>query len=519
MELSVRAIAAYARHFELSEEEYKRLMSYMLVGSCTQNLTVIPLRDLGIKMLQEFRRKPEELLSLPSFAKNRFFPRNFEKLIDLNKAREQEFMRTLELFRSFCSWSADVDDFRLLLPLLQNRFIISWLAEQMGRMKKRWNKEKQLFEWIHHPKSAQVVCTGSICRKAKNYEEFLQRFPRNLGFTGVMEDVYAIYCNKFRDLRENYSQGEEAILSWKKARSSSDEILLQTQFLSLITGIPDLFGQIEKYSESRELFRMAIDGDFNLWSKRAFESLKLQMHYEEPIRITQGEGEESQSCLRLWMQKRNHEASDVEKKKAEILEAMKSSSDLENVLEEEIELDPSVPSVESNKREEFLQFIETSTKKREQGCWTVPFQVNLGEFDRVQRKHGKLSISFPLVFSDNFLAYFTSAWRSSALMKGGEITQKRERLLQELESNIERELQKQQAKFIHIPWRDSTIAPQVARALISLIERGSVVFVRNSSYPFLVHVKLYYGLFALQYFHKQFKLRHTNQAENKATLQ
>ena len=73
LDLTVRAIAEYAKQLDYSLDEYKNLMRRLIVNNCSLNLTVISIRQLTNNLLQKFL-KPSSF-KLPSVSLNPSLPK------------------------------------------------------------------------------------------------------------------------------------------------------------------------------------------------------------------------------------------------------------------------------------------------------------------------------------------------------------------------------------------------------------------------------------------------------------
>lgn len=125
--------------------------------------------------------------------------------------------------------------------------------------------------------------------------------------------------------------------------------------------------------------------------------------------------------------------------------------------------------------------------------FAVHFDVNQGEFDRVNRIAGKLSVSFDLKFSHKMLHWLRKNWiRLDPTMKV-----ERRDLIDRFKGYIKKDVERARSKFILPPWRGD-IEEIIA---VELLEQFSK-FLGNWDYPgegfTTIPVNLHYGPFALR---------------------
>lgn len=447
LDLTTRAIAEYARYFEFTEAEYNQMTKKLIANYCTMNLTVISLKQLTKNLISKFRY-PEKSSELLDFSKNVLFPPSLDKMLDLRKGKELEFLRTIKLFRAFCSWHGDVDDFRLLVPILRNPEIISWVIKQIIGVSRIWNQSYQA-KWVRDPKTLRVLCEGMICRRITNETEFLLKFPRTLGGKDLQQELSVRYCHDLRELKYVISEQEEHIKKWIVDQNLQEEIFLQSQLMYLITGIPDLLGRIEKYSDAKVLLRLSIDRDWDEWAQNANKLFSKEMLFEESMTLERGEPEQDHHCLTKW-----------------------------------------------NSAEQLAKQLDA--------CWTIPFDLNLGEFDRTLKGLGKLSIHYDLKLRESFLGWF---WHEYIYYSHPKYNDKREKLLEVLKKTIESDLEKLRKKFTYAPW-EGDIASQIVSGILELYDKSEITFNRNSDRVFTIRLKFNYGLFALKYFYYRQRADH-----------
>ena len=209
----------------------------------------------------------ENAYQLPSVKNNKLFPAKFNSIIPEATARENELFRTIELFKSLCSWGGDVENLRLLVPVVRNAQIMSFVIRQMSSLKLVWNKFQRGFLLQKYKDTSKVLCEGLICRKA-NMKKIESNLPRGIGSNSINNDLKRIYCENLRDADYTIKNQSPKIKKIINARTFDDENLLTSQLITLITRIPDLFVRSDKFSDALDFMRASLDSSWDNWAKK-----------------------------------------------------------------------------------------------------------------------------------------------------------------------------------------------------------------------------------------------------------
>lgn len=129
----------------------------------------------------------------------------------------------------------------------------------------------------------------------------------------------------------------------------------------------------------------------------------------------------------------------------------------------------------------------------------VAFDVNLGEFDRISQRLGKVRINFKLNIQRSFLHYL----RDSLKNLDPQNTLEKERLLKRFKMQMTKDLGLAREKFIIPPWKgdlEGLIANELTEQL--LIFTAKEFKMEKSGFE-PINVELNYGLFALKYINHQ----------------
>ena len=332
LDVMTRAIPAYAKYFEFTEKEYSNLVENLIGNWCSQNTTIISLKALKDNFKAKF--KSEDSFKLPSLGKNPLFPPNLSKFVPEDKAREREFKQTVDLFKSFCSWGGDINNTRLLVPLLRNPQIMAFVIRQMAGLKLTWNKLDQGFTYTDDESSVRVQCRNLICRRL-NPTKFRSEMPRSLGSKGFQDDFQRIYCENLRDMDYVVKNQVPQIKKIIKNLTFDDQNLLVSQMISLLTGVPDFMVRSEKFTDGQDWLRASVDRIWDQWAEKQSQKFGTDLLFEESLT---------------------------------------------------------------------LELVDTSLYfNRFRKNFGVVFDVNLGEFDRINQMVGKISTKFDIKVSKGFL--------------------------------------------------------------------------------------------------------------------
>lgn len=282
LDTSVRAIGAYAKKLDVNENDFKRLTSNLLKNYCSKNLTVLSLRNLE-QSLQHYYKNPRMEI-IPSLESSPFATNAVKATTEKDEARSREFDHVIKNFRAFCSWGGEVEDYRMLTPYLNNRFIMAFVFKNMLGFQDQLSEKEQKVVLASEPESTvQVVCTDLICRK-ESLVSFKEKFPVSVGSTGISTDLSKLYCHHFR-FQDDPQTNVPEVKAWIKSRELEEPIFETSQFISLMTGVPDFFFGVETYQDIPLLLRSSVDERWNHWAREVLSSFSKDMLYEEALKI------------------------------------------------------------------------------------------------------------------------------------------------------------------------------------------------------------------------------------------
>lgn len=282
LDLTTRALPLYAKFFEFSEDEYKNLGNNLIGNYCSQNLSIISLRQLRKNWMTKFSAKTD--LSLPSIDSNPLFPEKLSRLLDQDEVMKRGFYNTIELFKSVCSWGGDVDNLRLLIPLVRDPIVMAFVIRQITSQKIEWEPVENKIYRVDSPASVQILCDNLVCRKVEK-KVFQNKIPRSVGSDGLEGDYSRLYCQEFRDSDYLIKDQVEQLTPMIKKMTFDDQLFLSGHMISLLTGIPDFLNLLDKYESGKEMTRLSMDRSWDNWAKSQNDRFDRSIFYEESLTI------------------------------------------------------------------------------------------------------------------------------------------------------------------------------------------------------------------------------------------
>ena len=425
LDVVIRALASYAHFFEFSREEYLRFIDNHIGNFCSQNLTVISKHQLRLNMQRHFD-KTESLYNLPDITNNKLLPSSLKGQIALEEIRKREFAQTIRLFKSFCSWGNDVDNLRLLIPLIRNPQIMAFIFRQLDSERLDWNHDLSRLVIRNHPDSVKVLCRGLICRREQE-TNFRREFPRAIGSISIGNDMSRLYCNEMLNKDFQVQNQDPKIRSIIDRWTFDEQNIMTSHFISLITGVPDLFIWSQDFSSGKKFLRFSIDESWNRWAKEQVSDLNHNIFYEEPLTL-------------------------------ELLDRS-------------------------------LYFNRIS------GPVSVEFDLNMGEYDRIYQRSGKLTVEFDLKLTRALLKWAREVYLNSPIERDDIRDNVEERLYRVISPQVERA----QERFEFAPWEGDLTSILVDEILTQLMLMPNFVVDRWGNELLDIPIRMHYGPFALKY--------------------
>ncbi len=282
LDQSIKAIGAYSKKLDVSEEDYKRLSANLVRNYCSKNVTVYSLRNIE-KALEHYYKNPEFNV-IPSVETSPFATELYKKTTETPESRNREMEYAVRNFRAFCSWGGDVVDYRLLTPYLNNRFIMSFVFRNLNGVKETYTEKSKSVSSVKDNDSIQVVCNDLICRKT-TLNDFKEKFSTSVGSTGISSDLQKLYCHHFRFQDYNPTNTLTEVKTWMKEAELEDPIFETNFLISLLNGVPDAFMGVSKYSEIPMLAKSSADERWTKWAQKVLGMFSKDLLYEESLKV------------------------------------------------------------------------------------------------------------------------------------------------------------------------------------------------------------------------------------------
>ncbi len=425
LDVTTRALAKYAQEVEYTEEEYQNLIDNLVGNYCSTNLSIISIRQLKLNMMALFKGDAGGF-TLPSVEKNSLFPQNLKNLNLRDRIIEQEFSQTAKLFRAFCSWGGDVDDLRLLVPIIKNPVVTSFIARNMANLTLKWGALDNIVYKTPTQNSINVLCDNLICRRTER-TDFIRKFPRSMGFKSIEDEIERGYCTFYSNIEYKQNDLVPGIKEIIRQQTEADDILLTSQFIALVTGIPDFMVGLEKWKDAQALIRSSMDQEWDKWADERNEQFSRDLFFEEQLTIEK--------------------------------------------VDRKLFFDPQKPN------------------------FAAVFDVNLGEYDRINQIVGKIDISFNLDIPHSFLAMARREWGS----RNPRDKEGQERLLSKFKDQIEKDVEKLNQTFAFQLWKGDFSRLIALELLDQLSSYQGNYFQLSKREKVRVPVTLYFAPFALKY--------------------
>lgn len=282
LDLSTRAIAQYAKELEFTAGEYDNLTQGLVANYCSQNLSIISKKELLRNLKIKFEK--ENSFKLPSVEKNPFFPESLNELLPKIKSLEQELLYTVKLFQALCSWNGNPENPGLLVPILKHSGIMAFFNRQMTGQQVGWNAIDNSLYLKEDNNTVQIACDNLICRKTSR-ENMIRKYSYSLGGTSIAEDQKRLYCNYYRNAYYLPKESDPRLGQIMNQRTFDEENFINSQFIALITGIPDFLLRSSNFNQGEDVLRASMDNVWTKWAKANTENLSRELFFEEPLTL------------------------------------------------------------------------------------------------------------------------------------------------------------------------------------------------------------------------------------------
>jgi hypothetical protein len=282
LDTSIKAIGAYAKKLEISEDSFQKLSQNLVKNYCSKNMSIFSLKKLSENLSYYYKNPMTSLI--PSVDSSPFATSIFKSKTESAIARSNEFDQAIQNFKSFCSWGGDVADYRLLIPYIKNPFVMSFVIKNLSAIQDKYDNSSNLISQVQSSDTVQVSCDELICRKV-SIEDFRKKFPRTIGSSGLYTDLVKLYCHHFRQQDYSTSNTIPQVKTWIKKMELEDPIFETSFFISLMTGVPDPIFGVENYRDLPAVAKSSIDERWNRWANDLLKRFSHDILYEESLKI------------------------------------------------------------------------------------------------------------------------------------------------------------------------------------------------------------------------------------------
>lgn len=278
LDTTTRAIAEYSKFFEFTEDEFNNLTNHLVGNYCSQNVSVISLKQLKRNFSNYYNIK--DSISLPSVEDDPRFPKGLWQTTKETISKTQEFSVTMDLFKTFCSWGGDIDNLRLMVPLVRDPAIMSFIIRNMLGEKFAFQKEKTTL--VRSKESTTVICDNLVCRK-RNVDDIRSNLRLSLGGQSYKDDFKRLYCTTMKNVDYQYKAQVPKLLEIIKEMTFDEQNLLASQFVALLTAVPDFLVRSERYDNMKDGLKASMDQSWRDWASDQIVNFRHDLLYEERL--------------------------------------------------------------------------------------------------------------------------------------------------------------------------------------------------------------------------------------------
>ncbi len=131
----------------------------------------------------------------------------------------------------------------------------------------------------------------------------------------------------------------------------------------------------------------------------------------------------------------------------------------------------------------------------------IAFDINLGEFDRINQRVGKTRVSFNLKVLNSFLKFYRQALKDQSYGEG--TMAEKARLANRFKLQITKDVQAAREKFIIPPWKGDLEGLIVTELTAQMLEKPERLLKLEGTGLQDIIVEINYGVFALKYINHQ----------------
>jgi hypothetical protein len=285
LDLTMKAIVEYSKLLEFDSDSFNNLVENLIENTCSKNTTVYSLKLLKDNFKHLYENMPAKSYQLPSLNDSPYYSKAVKDITNSRQAKKKEMDLTIKNFRALCSWGGDVDNYRLLVPLLQNPFIMSYIHNSLLSKKISYDKKEASIAYVKDEDAVQISCENLVCRRTTQ-ETFNQKLPRIVGSNDIATDLNVLYCGHFSRVLYQESNQNKQIKEWMDDLTIDSPVLEATNFISLLTKKSDLLIASNTYRDLTKLLKENIDSNWHRWAEEKSSGLQIDLLLEESLNVT-----------------------------------------------------------------------------------------------------------------------------------------------------------------------------------------------------------------------------------------
>ena len=288
IDIALKSIAARSKLLGFGEEKYNLLVTNLVNGSCSPNLSVYSLKLLKNNFKYYWDNPIDITVPKSQYLSSALSSANSIDTIKRNIGFD------IKNFRAFCSWNSDTDDYRLMVPYLKNPYIMADLYNSLLKRSIDFDPATMKLIYKNNPETTQVACENLICR-SRSPKEFDRIFPRMPGRTTLEDDLVVLYCDHFSKVR--FKQSTQQINKWRSENQIGDTKKEALHYISNISKIYDLQTFNDEFTSIPLVYEKSFKDRWNVWADEKLKYFYGTQFYEESLKIELSQNREIEDIL------------------------------------------------------------------------------------------------------------------------------------------------------------------------------------------------------------------------------
>lgn len=281
LDISLKAIVAYAKEMEFSNEQFSNLSSNLVTNTCSKNLTVYSHKLLKANFDYYWKKST---FKIPTISKSPYYSEEIKAKHNTKETLAREFNYTIRNFRSLCSWNGDTDNFAMISPYLNNPFLMSIVYNHIQKQSITVNPKTYDLVHVENKNGIQVACENLICR-SKTEAEFKNLFPRMIGSVELKNDLDALYCDQFIKAIPKRRDSNDTVKKWLKEQTSDEPMIEVMNLIALFTGVPEILIASTRFKDVLLSYQTSIRQRWNRWSTNKIKNFGFDLLTEESLKV------------------------------------------------------------------------------------------------------------------------------------------------------------------------------------------------------------------------------------------